>query len=159
LKNATTRAEHDDGRIRSSCARHRRTGDAEGYAICSRGASLRDNGLVKRAASWPRDGKELHYKTTLFAVPFDAEHLAAGGVPAPILEDVSSTSTAEILRSRKTELSFTSPGREHREGGRFPGWIAPGKRSRCTRLPAFTAHHAFRRMASVWRFPRVTKSG
>ena len=51
------------------------------------------------------------------------------------------------------ELSSTSPGRDNKRGGRFPGWIARARRSRCTRRPAVTARRASRPTASGWRFP------
>ncbi|HTB11536.1 MAG TPA: protein kinase [Bryobacteraceae bacterium] len=63
------------------------------------------------------------HQTTLVAVPFDAEHLAAGGVPAPILEDVSSTSTAGGDFAFAQNGAFVYFAGERAQGGWSISWL------------------------------------
>ena len=81
--------------------------------------TVQRGGFFPRYLATSNGGGHLVYlhQSTLFAVPFDPGRLALAGVPAPILEDVSSSAGAggdlhSAGRPLGRELSFTSPGRD-----------------------------------------------
>jgi len=88
------------------------------------------------------------HQTTLFAVPFDAEHLAAGGVPAPILEDVSSTSTAGGDFAFAQNGAFVYFAGERAQGGWSISWLDRSGKTQPLQAPP-----------GLYRTPRFSPDG
>ena len=97
------------------------------------------------------------HQSTLFAVPFDPGRLATTGSPAPILEDVSSNTTAGGDFAFAQNGTFVYLAGKGLAGGWSISWVdgsggALCPHSRCTLRSAVTPRRASRPTASGWRF-------